>query len=201
MEQVLRALTIAIDAHRGQVRRTTGAPYITHILDVTKHLLNERVEEHVIIAGILHDTLEDTDINPERIKKEFGEAVLKLVEFATEPDNTQEKTVGELKKSWHDRKQATLQKAATGTHEELIILLADKLSNLSSIREDLEHIGLDVWNHFHAQDHEIIRHYEDLTNIFAQRLPHLRLRKLFEQEVTHMKTAHQRAKERTNNSN
>ena len=81
-ERVDKAIEIAKKAHDGQFRKT-GEPYIVHPLAVKKILEDWGMDEDTIIAGILHDTVEDTDLKLDDIKQEFGESVAFLVDGVT----------------------------------------------------------------------------------------------------------------------
>lgn len=80
--RVLKAVEIAKHAHEGQFRKT-GEPYIIHPLAVKKILEEWGMDEDTIIAGILHDTVEDTALTLDDIRKEFGESVAFLVDGVT----------------------------------------------------------------------------------------------------------------------
>ena len=81
-ENLRKAFIFAENAHKGQMRKS-GEPYITHPVEVAKILMDLGMEETVIIAGLLHDVLEDTKVPKEEIEKEFGKDVLSLVEAIT----------------------------------------------------------------------------------------------------------------------
>ena len=81
-DRIKQAVNVATKAHEGQFRKT-GEPYIVHPLAVKKILEEWKMDEDTIIAGILHDTVEDTDLTLEDIKKEFGESVAFLVDGVT----------------------------------------------------------------------------------------------------------------------
>lgn len=81
-ERVKRAVEMAKEAHAGQFRKT-GEPYIIHPLAVKKILEEWGMDEDTVIAGILHDTVEDTNLTLNDIKKEFGESVAFLVDGVT----------------------------------------------------------------------------------------------------------------------
>ena len=80
--RVARAVEVAKKAHEGQFRKT-GEPYIIHPLAVKKILEEWGMDEDTIIAGILHDTIEDTDLTLDDIRNEFGESVAFLVDGVT----------------------------------------------------------------------------------------------------------------------
>ena len=81
-ERIQHAVDFATNAHDGQFRKT-GEAYIIHPLAVKKILTEWGMDEDTIIAGILHDTVEDTDITLNDIKTEFGETVAFLVDGVT----------------------------------------------------------------------------------------------------------------------
>lgn len=77
-----KAIDLATKAHDGQKRRS-GDPYIVHPLAVMKILQDWHMDEDTVIAGVLHDTVEDTDVTLDQIKTEFGESVAFLVDGVT----------------------------------------------------------------------------------------------------------------------
>ncbi len=80
--RVEHAIEVAKKAHEGQFRKT-GEPYIIHPLAVKKILEDWGMDEDTIIAGILHDTVEDTSLTLDDIRKDFGESVAFLVDGVT----------------------------------------------------------------------------------------------------------------------
>ena len=81
-DRLSHAIEVAKKAHEGQLRKT-GEPYIIHPLAVKKILEEWGMDEDTIIAGVLHDTVEDTDLTLDDIRKEFGESVAFLVDGVT----------------------------------------------------------------------------------------------------------------------
>lgn len=81
-ELVLRAYRVAEKAHEGQ-KRASGEPYIYHCLAVASILSDLRVPPSVIAAALLHDTVEDTSVTLDEIKKDFGEEIARLVDGVT----------------------------------------------------------------------------------------------------------------------
>ena len=78
-EKIMRAYAIAAQEHEGQTR-TSGEPYISHPVAVALILIEMDCDTDTVIAALLHDTLEDTDLSPQVIKREFGADVLLIVE-------------------------------------------------------------------------------------------------------------------------
>jgi guanosine-3',5'-bis(diphosphate) 3'-pyrophosphohydrolase len=83
--QVLRAYEVGAQAHAGQERKS-GEPYITHPVAVAGILAELGLDAETIIAAILHDTLEDTELSREALAGEFGEVVAELVDGVTKLD-------------------------------------------------------------------------------------------------------------------
>lgn len=134
-----RAVEFAAVAHRDQLRKGTNTPYIAHPCEAALILAQENAPEALLIAALLHDTLEDTSVAPEDILGEFGAEVLGLV-----CSNSENKSL-----SWEERKRHTVETLRfRATREEALLALADKLSNLRSIARDLEISGESMWGRF-----------------------------------------------------
>ena len=183
MDRIGKALEVSFERHRSQKRKVNGAPYVVHILDVAKYLLSEpNVPEDVVIAGILHDTLEDTDYSPEELEKEFGKKVLDLVNIATEPGHNIKTSREAKKRTWKSRKQHTIDSCRKASREGMMVLLADKLSNLQSIRESVA-IGEPIWKYFNAPKHDIEWYYRSLRSEFKVKIEETRIFKIFDKLV------------------
>ena len=85
VDRVLRAFQLGAQAHAGQERKS-GEPYITHPVAVAGILAELGLDAETIIAAILHDTLEDTELSRETLATEFGEVVAELVDGVTKLD-------------------------------------------------------------------------------------------------------------------
>jgi GTP pyrophosphokinase len=85
-ELIQRAYRVAEEAHRGQ-KRLSGDPYINHCLAVASILADLRVPPEVVAAGLLHDTVEDTTITLNDIRRDFGETIAILVDGVTKLTN------------------------------------------------------------------------------------------------------------------
>jgi GTP pyrophosphokinase len=85
-EFIQKAYKVAEEAHRGQTR-VSGEPYITHCIAVAEILSDMHVPPQVIAAALLHDTVEDTNVTLDEIRKEFGDQVAALVDGVTKLTN------------------------------------------------------------------------------------------------------------------
>lgn len=136
VNKVNRAFLFALRVHGGQLRKD-GKPYIAHPFSVATELAKNGADDDLICAGLLHDTIEDGGVAPEEIKKNFGDEVLRIVQFDTE----------DKKMSWKQCKEATLHALKSCDRKCAMLVCADKLSNLKDIEESLEN-GDDVWSRF-----------------------------------------------------
>ena len=133
------ATEVAEQAHRGQFRKGTRIPYISHPRAVARILSDAGCSEELVVAGILHDTLEDTSLTLDYIRENFGAKVADIVRGCSEPDKSL---------PWEQRKQHTLDSLNTASVEVRTVTCADKLHNLLTIIADYENVGDDVWDRF-----------------------------------------------------
>ena len=130
ISMIEKAYTIARDAHEGQVRKS-GEPYIIHPLCVAIILADLELDKETIVAGILHDVVEDTVMSNEEIRKEFSAEVELLVDGVTK--------LGQLSYS-HDKvdEQAeNLRKMFLAMAKDIrviLIKLADRLHNMRTLQ-------------------------------------------------------------------
>ena len=156
-EFVDRAIRFAVDAHAGTERRGKGFPYVIHVLEAMSIVATITPDPELLAAAALHDTVEDTDVTPDRIRAEFGDRVARLVAAETEPEPEGV--------SWRERKQHAIDRLAAASRDAKIVAMGDKLSNMRAIANDWLHQGDRLWSIFHAPggkpDHEW--HYRGLA--------------------------------------
>jgi (p)ppGpp synthase/HD superfamily hydrolase len=156
------AIELAARAHHRQVRKGTEIPYVVHPLAVAGILIRANGPESLVIAGILHDTIEDTPLTIDEIRSQFGQAVADLVLGLSEPDK---------KASWEKRKSHTLDYLQhTATDNVLLVSIADKLDNVRAIREGLEVDGESFWLRFNRPREMQAWYYLRLAEVFSQRI-------------------------------
>lgn len=129
---------------------------MTHPYAVALILDRLGVAEDVLIAALLHDVIEDTGATAEDIQTPFGTRVAELVSHCSEVKLDAEGR----KRSWEDRKRDHLAALDSAPVEAKMIVLADKLHGLVSIRDDLAE-GRDVWPLFNAPRARVIEHYRE----------------------------------------
>jgi len=130
------AVNFAASVHRTQKRKGSDVPYITHPLAVSLILSRVSKDDNVIIAGILHDTIEDCEpygsITKNLIEKKFNPEIAAIVDDLTEQDKTL---------PWAIRKLAAFTHIKSMSHESLLVKSADVLHNLLSLNDDIETLG------------------------------------------------------------
>lgn len=126
MNRLIRAIAFASEKHRNQRRKDAEAsPYINHPIALADVLANEGGidDERVLLAAVLHDTIEDTDTTYDELAQTFGKEVAGIVREVTD-DKSLPKT---------ERKRLQVEHAATISHAAKLVKLADKISNLRDI--------------------------------------------------------------------
>ena len=143
-----RAIIFAVRAHAGTERRGKGYPYIVHPMEAVEIVATMTADQELLAAAALHDTVEDTEVTVEQLRAEFGERIASLV--AEESDAIPEGMTEEG--SWHQRKQAAIDRLSKASHDAKMVALGDKLSNMRAIARDYAELGDTLWNRFHAKD-------------------------------------------------
>lgn len=143
-----RAIIFAVKAHHNTERRGKGFPYIVHPMEAVEIVATITSDQELLAAAVLHDTIEDTDVTVEELRAEFGDRIANLVH--AESDQFTE-GVSEVD-SWHDRKQAAIDRLASAPHDAKIVALGDKLSNMRAIARDYAIKGDALWQIFHVTD-------------------------------------------------
>ncbi|MFG3226249.1 RelA/SpoT family protein [Kitasatospora sp. NPDC048194] len=127
LRDIERAYAVAEKWHRGQ-KRKSGDPYITHPLAVATILAELGMDAPTLMAGLLHDTVEDTDYGLETLRKDFGDSVALLVDGVTKLDRVK---FGEAAQAETVRKMVV---AMAKDPRVLVIKLADRLHNMRTMR-------------------------------------------------------------------
>lgn len=155
---IAKAMEYAAQAHRGDTRKGGEVPYIVHPFEVAMILKENAFEDKIVAAGLLHDLLEDTEVEKEDLRREFGAEILELVLAASE------KLEGRDERSWDKRKNQTiryLKEEAAFINK--AVACADKLSNARSILRDLETEPEDFWQRFSAPKSKQKWYYQSLV--------------------------------------
>ena len=156
-----RAVNFAVKAHSGTERRGKGFPYIVHLMEAVEIVATITPDQELLSAAMLHDTVEDTPITVEDLRREFGDRIAGIVEAESDVHNEGESE----HESWHRRKQEAIDRRTAAPLEAKIVALGDKLSNMRAIARDYAQIGDGLWKLFHVtekSEHEW--HYRGLAH-------------------------------------
>jgi GTP pyrophosphokinase len=127
--QLKRAYVYAARAHKGQTRRS-GEPYLSHPLEVANFLADMKLDSTTLLAGLLHDVLEDTDITAADLQENFGQEVADLVEGVTKMSRVHESSA-------EVRQAETIRKIILTMINDLRVIfikLADRIHNLKTLK-------------------------------------------------------------------
>ena len=120
-----RALEFAAERHRGQRREADDAAFILHPLEVAQLLRNRDYPDEIVAAGVLHDSLEDTDATPREVEDRFGAEVARLVCAVSEPPG---------EGSYADRKARLRASIAEAGPDAAAVYAADKVAKARELR-------------------------------------------------------------------
>ncbi|MBI3633246.1 MAG: bifunctional (p)ppGpp synthetase/guanosine-3',5'-bis(diphosphate) 3'-pyrophosphohydrolase, partial [Candidatus Vogelbacteria bacterium] len=162
-KRIDQALKFAVKAHKHQVRKTEkDTPYVYHPISVGMILRDAGFSDDVVIAGILHDTIEDTGTKAEAIEKVFGKKVRQLVESVSEDKNL----------PYDERKHNYLEVVLAGSDETKAISIADALQNLHSLEQAMAEKGDEVFRAFTKGKKATIEHYIAKVRAILKSWPH-----------------------------
>lgn len=172
-DRIEKAIKVASHAHRNQTRKGTDIPYVSHLFSVMTILSEYTEDEDLLIAGLLHDMLEDTNLEEysvSNIEAEFGQRVLAIIQDVSEKKNAGMQSKEE-KETWKNRKDLYLHHLEKASEDALLVSSADKLHNLLSTIEDFNKDGDALWNRFNASKNDQLWFYKEFSNVLIRRLP------------------------------
>lgn len=161
VEQAIRAAAIL---HKDQIRKgEIPYPYVTHTFAVAMIVADYTKSEDVIVAALLHDTLEDTDYTREELSEDFGGTVLALVESVTRPETKE-------KESWTDAKKHYIKQLKEAPQDALVIAAADKIHNMRSMVESYYEKEEELLADFGGSLEDRLIMYQEISNIMNRNL-------------------------------
>ena len=164
-----RAIIFAVKAHHNTERRGKGFPYIVHPMEAVEIVATITPDQELLAAAALHDTVEDTDVTVEDIRREFGDRIADLVHAESDQIDGVLFNGENETETWHARKQAAIDRLRRAPHDAKIVALGDKLSNMRAIYRDYMVKGDALWSIFHVTDkasHEW--HYRGLADALSE---------------------------------
>jgi (p)ppGpp synthase/HD superfamily hydrolase len=188
------ALKVAVVAHATQVRKGTSLPYIAHPVHVARLLEHAGLPDHVVVAGFLHDVLEDLEPGDEATRarflivfpplaaavrdgnafrealraflgERFGEPVMTLVDAVTEQKESEGRP-----RPWIDRRRDAIAHLRDAHLDVIALKAADVLHNVRSVVHDLRSEGASVMSRFNASAADTLWYYASVADICRERL-------------------------------
>jgi len=160
VEQAIQAASILHESHAR--KGTVPIPYITHLVGVTLIIRDYTTDEDVLVAAMLHDTLEDTEYTTEELHKDFGETVSAIVQTLS--------VINTDSLSWFEQKQQLARQLKTGPQASVLIMAADCAHNFRSIIEDYTNDHNAFLSDFGTNVEDRIMGYELIANVINSRL-------------------------------
>jgi (p)ppGpp synthase/HD superfamily hydrolase len=158
-----RAIGFATQAHASQRRKMGDMPYIAHPVGVAMILQRMGCREEVVSAALLHDTVEDTDVSLEDIRRRFGEEVAEIVAGCTE--------LPRREANWESRKLHMIERLRTASLDVKLVVAADKYHNLSHILKTKEALGPVVWERFGRGKEQQAWYYRTVLGSILENVP------------------------------
>lgn len=158
---VYKAIDRAAQLHHGQMRKDGKTPFIVHPCAVGLIVSQYTDDQDTIIAGILHDTIEDVEgYEYKNIQQEFSKNIADIVKGVTH-------IVG---KDWLETRNNYLNTLKNASDQSVIVSCADKIHNIYSSVDGLEQYGESFWNNFVAPPEQHIWFYKEVLHIAQHRL-------------------------------
>jgi (p)ppGpp synthase/HD superfamily hydrolase len=159
-ERFDRALLLASELHRKQKRKTSGAPYVSHVLGVCSLVLEDGGSEDEAVAALLHDAVEDQSQHypgggsalRERIRADFGHEVARLVDALTERPTAATAAIRDKRQRWRAHKQAYIDQILSYDASVRRISCADSLYNVRSLITGYRAMGEKLWTRFMTRE-------------------------------------------------
>lgn len=162
MNRINEAIAFAKNAYGDRMRKAENALLVLHAMEAAEIAETITDDEPTIIATVLHDVVEDTDITMEEIREHFGDRVAEIVAADTEDKRPNMSS----SQSWILRKQDTIDFLnTTNDISAKILILGDKLSNMRSFYRLKQKRGKDMWSSFNQRDPKMHNwYYRSIAN-------------------------------------
>lgn len=186
------ALSVAMRWHRDQPRKGKDhVPYISHLLGVAALVLEDGGTEIEAAAALLHDTLEDTELDREKLSVALGtqhaHEIVQIVLACSDGVDDDGHPVGDRSvDTWLERKRGYLDHLRVAGASALRVSGADKLHNARALLADVREDAVGAWAHFNAPPADELWFHQSLSTIFSQRRPDSLLTREFRETVVEL---------------
>jgi (p)ppGpp synthase/HD superfamily hydrolase len=166
IKKAIRFATKTHEVYQKQKRKGKDIPYITHPLVVGLILARANASEDVVVAGILHDTIEDSPekkkVTREILAERFGNNVAELVASVTE----ERKDL-----PWEERKREAREHIKDFSHDALLVKSVDLICNVSDILDDYADEGPRIFSRFNAPREKLMGNYKEMMGSVLDQWP------------------------------
>lgn len=163
IEQAIRAAGVL---HKNQVRKgSVPFPYVTHPFAVACIIADYTNDEHTIIAGLLHDTIEDTEYTLAELEEDFGHEVCTIVKEVTAPASPED-----AREDWKEKHARYVTQLKNASTEALIVAAADTIHNMRSIIDEYYGDHARFQKDFGGTENKRLMIYQSIGNILNSRL-------------------------------
>ncbi len=162
MGKLIEAIYFATTKHQNQKRRDNTTPYISHPLAVALLLSEITHDQDLIVAGLLHDVIEDSGVTAQELQDKFGPVVTKIVVSCTEDDSALD---------WQTRKRVALEKIKDMNTDTALVKTADILHNLFDSVQKANELGPGFFDNFHTNRQQKMAFERDRFEEFKQYHP------------------------------
>jgi (p)ppGpp synthase/HD superfamily hydrolase len=158
-----QAFSLALRLHAGQTRKTSGTPYLAHLMAVAAITMEHGGDEDEVTAALLHDAVEDAGGRPtlDLIRQQFGAKVADIVEGCTDADTIP-------KPPWRQRKETYIAHLASASASVRLVSAADKLHNVRTTLVDYRALGLALWERFRGGREGTLWYYRALAEALVR---------------------------------
>lgn len=187
--KIHKAVRLASHLHRNQTRRDGDhSPYVSHLFSVALLLREVTEDEDVIIAGLMHDSLEDVPgYTLDKLRNDCGDRVADIVYHVTEPLDPNKESSEQL--PWLTRKEMYLKRLSEGSVESAMVSCADKIHNAEAFMLDMQAEGEVFTKQFFGSFRNMVWFHEETLKIIRGKLDQdSPLLKRFEQSTASLST-------------
>lgn len=168
--RINEAIKLSAHLHRNQTRKDFyNTPYVSHLFSVAMILTSATSDEEIIIAGLMHDSLEDVpSYTYDKLVIDCGARVADIVTHVTEPLDPNKRDDEQL--PWLQRKEVYLENLRSGGIESAMVSAADKIHNTESFLLDAKNEGDAFLSRFHSSIRNKLWFHEQVLAIVAEKL-------------------------------
>ena len=165
-KQLTKAFSLAAELHKGQVRKGSGEPYLSHVMGVAALVIRYKGTENEVAGALLHDTAEDCGGEKilSLIRRELGPEIESIVRGCSDSFTSP-------KPPWKERKIAFINSLPSASSSIILVSNCDKIYNLGTILDDYREHGEALWKRFKGEKDGTLWYYRTLASFYSSKGP------------------------------